>query len=231
MNFNLTELIIVLAAKGQRPNVINVEFLKYSGIVPTDWELARQPIYSNQLVQISFTNSITFTAEPGRLIIGEMIEGKKQEEILSAGIARKYIEVLPRMEYQAVGINPRGYLSMNEKQTTAAQYFKEKLLAPGSWQEYGSQGIKANLNLMYTLEQGNMHLSISEAQVKRGEKEVESVVLFSGNFEHIVSKESEQERVLEVQQYLSSWQADFQAYQELIESRFAPGKEEFASVF
>ena len=50
----LQELAIVVAAPNHNPTILTVDFLKYSGIVPTDWELASQPISTNRAAQVSF---------------------------------------------------------------------------------------------------------------------------------------------------------------------------------
>jgi hypothetical protein len=37
----IQELALALTAKNHSPTLLNSDFLKYSGIVPPDWELAR----------------------------------------------------------------------------------------------------------------------------------------------------------------------------------------------
>ena len=54
----IQELAIVITAKNYDPSLLNPNFLKYSGIIPTDWELARQPVVSNRASQIVFNNGI-----------------------------------------------------------------------------------------------------------------------------------------------------------------------------
>jgi hypothetical protein len=39
----IQELALALTAKNYSPTLLNSDFLKYSGIVPPDWELARPP--------------------------------------------------------------------------------------------------------------------------------------------------------------------------------------------
>jgi hypothetical protein len=47
----LQEIPIALAAKNLNPNLLNIDLLKYAGIVPDDWELSRPTVYANNLVQ------------------------------------------------------------------------------------------------------------------------------------------------------------------------------------
>jgi hypothetical protein len=65
---SLQELAIVVSTPSQNPSVINLEFLKYSGIVPMEWELARAPINTNQVSQIVFANGVAIAAQPDRVM-------------------------------------------------------------------------------------------------------------------------------------------------------------------
>ena len=97
------EFGIIIAAKNHKPTILNVDFLKYSGIVPTDWELARQPIYTQSVSQVAFTNGVAIVAEPTRIMFIEAIENKAAKEISVPNIAKKYISALPNVEYEANG--------------------------------------------------------------------------------------------------------------------------------
>lgn len=228
---NITELIIVIAASGHNPSVVNPDFLKYSGIVPEEWELARQPVYTNQLVQIGYKNNLTVTSQANRIIFAEVLEDKEPSQIIAPGVARKYVETLPKIEYQAVGINPRGYLGFGGNTEAARQYYHQELLASRPWQEFGTQPLKASLNLYYTLETGPLYLNITEAQLRQPEDNTEPVILFSGNFEHNLTKETQQEKLLELQQHLAGWQTDLEAYTELINTKFTTAAFQTTDVF
>ncbi|MEL6987736.1 MAG: hypothetical protein AAGK97_07865, partial [Bacteroidota bacterium] len=93
------------------------------------------------------------------------------------------------------------------------------------WQEFGTAPVQSAIDLKYTLEQGNLYLKIGQASINNGEQGKESVILFSGNFEHGLTKESQPERALELQQYLAAWQRDLDTYQDLIQSKFMITKE------
>ncbi|NJK55969.1 MAG: hypothetical protein HC939_08200 [Pleurocapsa sp. SU_5_0] len=106
----IQELAIVITAKNYDPSLLNPGLLKYSGIVPSDWELAREPISSNRGSQIIFNNGVYIAAQPNRLMFVKALNN--QENIKDAEIpkiAQRYIEILRTIEYQAIGINFRGY--------------------------------------------------------------------------------------------------------------------------
>jgi hypothetical protein len=58
MSLILQELGIVVAMQQSNPNLVTAEFLKLSGIVPLDWQLATEPIHRDNLSQLLFTNGV-----------------------------------------------------------------------------------------------------------------------------------------------------------------------------
>ena len=214
------EFGIIIAAKNHKPTILNPDFLKYSGIVPTEWELARQPIYTQSVSQVAFTNGIVIIAEPTRVMFIEAIENKPVEEIAVAAIAKKYVEALPNVEYEAVGINPRGYVAFEKDIDAARLFITETLLSAGTWQEAGTAPVRATLNLAYTLERGPFYLSVNEAALRNPDETSTPIVLFSGSFSYEVKSETPVERKNSIHQGIDNWQADLSAYQEIISNKF-----------
>jgi hypothetical protein len=65
-NLTVTEVAIILAVPTQTPTLINAEFLQYSGIVPSEWELVAEPMYNERVAQLSFDSGLTITVQPVR---------------------------------------------------------------------------------------------------------------------------------------------------------------------
>jgi hypothetical protein len=214
------EFGIIIAAKNHKPTILNPDFLKYSGIVPIEWELARQPIYTQSISQVAFTNGIAIIAEPTRIMFIEAIENKAVSEIAVPAIAKKYVEALPNLEYEAVGINPRGYITFDQQQDAARLFLTETLLSPGAWQEVGTDPMRATLNLAYTLERCPFYLSVNEAALRNPDETSTPILLFSGSFSYEVKTETPLERKTSLHQILDNWQADLLAYQEIINTKF-----------
>ena len=214
------EFGIIIAAKNHTPTVLNPDFLKYSGIVPTEWELARQPIYTQSVSQVAFTNGVVIVAEPTRVIFIEAIEGKAITEIAVADIAKKYVQTLPNIEYEAVGINPRSYITFDQQQDTAHQYIANTLLSTGAWQEIGTAPVRTTLNLAYTLERCPFYLTVSEAALRNPDETSTPIVLFNGSFSYQVIGETAQERLTNLHQIIDNWQADLSNYQDIISNNF-----------
>ncbi|NEQ97091.1 MAG: hypothetical protein F6K30_10260 [Cyanothece sp. SIO2G6] len=211
------EFVFVLATKGQNPSVLNADFLRYSGIVTEEMELAKEPIYTNQLIQISYTNGLVMTAQPNRIVFSELLQDKTPDAMTAPAIARKLVETLPKLAYQAVGINPRGYIPVEPE--VATQFVSRHLLAQGAWQKFGNKPMKASVNYSYSLEQGQLNLSVSEASLQLPDKETMPVVLFSGNIDHILD-EYEENKLGILIEFIDGWQQDLNLYTELVNTYF-----------
>ena len=222
MNRNLVvqELAIAIAAKNLNPTVVNPDFLKYTGVVPSDWELARSPVYANGIAQIVFSNGLSIVAQPNRMMIAEAIGNKDFGEVKVAQIACQLVEKLPKVEYQSVGINPVG-LFMFDSEAETHQYLCRYLLSPGSWQEFGEAPLQAGLQLAYTLKRGQLILGVNQAKIQYPDK-LGSAIVFSGNFNYPLSGNSDSEKLENLQQLIQNWPEDLNTFRQLLEEKFLP---------
>jgi hypothetical protein len=216
-NLKLQELVIIIAARNFNPIILTPDFLKYSGIVPTDWELARQPVLSQNVAQVIFTNGVSIIAEPNRVMFMEAVT--EVTEAKTPAIARKYCQVLPEVEYQALGINPRGYADLAD----ARNYLHQNLLKEGAWQQVGTAPMRANLNLTYTLEKGQLSLTVSEAMLRQEDETNTPIVLFGGNFSVEASGETATQKKDSLMAALDNWAQDVKSYIELVNDKFLAG--------
>ena len=213
----IQELAIVITAKNYDPSLLNPNFLKYSGIIPEDWELARQPVVSNRASQIVFNNGIYIAAQPNRLMFVEALNNKEDKtEARIPQLARKYIEILRTIEYQALGINFRGYSTVTNTTVEENNYLIDKLIQPGEWQQCGTKPVKAGLNLLFSYDDKQLNVSVNEAGLKLPESEQVPVVLYSGNFHYDIS-EKEPENVLpSLNSIIDNWQQDLEIYTDVV---------------
>lgn len=216
---DLQELSITIAAQNQSPAVFNLEFLIYSGIIPGEWELTRQPIYTPQVVQLSFQNNVTITAQPGRIVFTELIGGKDFTKLEVIHVARRCIQSLPNMEYQGIGINPAGHVEFSDPEGTSS-YLNKTLLASGPWQQLGQTPPRTRLSFTYTLERGPFNLTISEAKIRQEHDTLTPVVVFSGNFDYVLEGGNTSEKLQHLNQILDQVQVDLQTYCELVNQNF-----------
>lgn len=219
-SFEIQELAIAITAKNLNPNVINAEFLKYTGIVPAEWELARQPVYANGLVQIFFNTGVGIVAQPNNITVVEATGTKPAAEIQVAKISQQLVEKLSQVEYERVGINPRGFVIFNSD-AEAYQYIHGKLLAPGSWQEFEGGKVTAGLQLSYPLKRGILNLGINQANVQFTDK-VAAAILFSGNFNYSLLGNTPVQKLQDLQTIIQNWQDSVKTFQKLLSEKFFP---------
>ena len=213
------ELAIAITAKNLNPSIINLDFLTYGNIISSEWKLARQPIYTKKLTQLVFQNGIAIVAQPNRIVFAETIDTKDIQELQISKIAAKYIEKLPNVEYKAVGINPKGFVTFTES-NGASNYLLNNLLASGEWREFGKTPVKAAIQLAYNLEYSQFNLTINEGLLKVSEEKLVPAVLFSGNFDYKISINEPEARLKDLHEILHNWKSNLETYKELINDKF-----------
>ncbi|BAY21488.1 hypothetical protein NIES2100_12420 [Calothrix sp. NIES-2100] len=223
MNRTLTlqNVGIAIATKNHNPSVLTPDFLKYSGIVPDDWELAQQPVVSKQASQVVFNNALSIVAQPQLLNFLEVVINKEITDIQAPGITHSYIKALPNVEYQAIGVNLKGYIlesQLGSNQTV--QDYMNSLLAPAAWQEVGNAPVLPTIQLAFTLDRCEFSLGITEGKLYVTEQETVPIVLFTGNFSYAVTGNSKEEKLQSLHKLIDNWQTDLKDYVEIINTKF-----------
>jgi hypothetical protein len=214
---DVQELSLVIAVERQDPSLLTPDFLRYSGIIPQDWELARQPVRAQQAAQVSYQNGVSIIAYPDRTVFVEPLSDKAEDSVELPHLAQRYSEVLRNLNFQAVGVNFRGHVLFPGTEDSAHQYLCNTLLSPGSWQSIGTAPMRAGLNLIYTFERNTMNLSIQEAMMQLPEQERVPVVIFTANLETQLQSLSETDHLAGLHQALSSWQVDLGNYRLVVD--------------
>jgi hypothetical protein len=224
-SLDIQELALVLAVERQDPSLLTPDFLRYSGIIPEDWELARQPVRTPQAAQVSYQNGISLVAYADRTVFVETFGDRPAESIEVPSIAQRYSEVLRNLDFRAIGINFRGHVLFPGTDSGAHEYLCKTLLNPGSWQSLGTAPMRAGLNLVYTLEQSTLNLSIQEAMLQLPEQERVPVVVFGANFETAIQPEKAQH--LQLNQALERWQKDLDLYRQVVNQFLQQQQQEY----
>jgi hypothetical protein len=217
-DLSLQELLIVVAADTFSPALINHEFLRFSGVLPEDWELSTQPIYSPEMVQLSFNTGVVLTVQPTRIILAESLATNALGDLKIPQIAQKLIQALPNLQYQAIGFNPTGHYEPESGETSS--FFHETLMNQGPWFNVAEGRPKMTLNFSYQLERCPLNLTVTEAGLRTEAETIQSVVVFSGNFNYLVGGTTAPERQTLILENLQHWQADVQHYEEIINQHF-----------
>lgn len=220
------ELAIFVKAKNHNHTLVNPDFLKSTGIVPSNWELAEPPAINSQMAKIQFTNGTIVSAQANGITFSQTTEAEALKDILIPAIVRKYVEILPNADYQGIGINPSSFLTFeDESEKTFRHYISTQLLSPGNWHELGSQPVRASLSLAYTLERGEFNLKIDDIRLRDADNTLQAGVLFSGNFPYQISGNTTQEKLQQLYQLIELWQEDLETYREIVNQRFFGSKE------
>ncbi|MUG93295.1 hypothetical protein F7734_12995 [Scytonema sp. UIC 10036] len=224
------ESTIIFAIKENNPATLTEDLLKYIGAVPKEWQAARPPICSNSVSQVMFTSGVGVVSEPNRVLIIETIAGKAAAEISCPSVAKKYVETLSNVEYQAVSINHRGYVAFEREQDAASKYMAQTLLSPGTWQEVGNAPMRATLNLAYSLDRCPLYLSITEAALRFPDETTTPIVMFSSSFRYEIAGGTAPERLSHLHQAIDNWQTDLSTYQDIINTKFLARASENSAV-
>ncbi|UBF28853.1 hypothetical protein K9N68_14000 [Kovacikia minuta CCNUW1] len=189
---------------------------------PLDWELSRPPVFSAQASQVSFTSGINIVAQPGSVTFSESITNKPLEEVAISHIASKYAAALPNLDYRAIGISPKRFITFEHQPNAARTFITKTLLSHGSWQNAGTAPLQASITLAYTFDQSQLRLNIAEARLQSADKEPIPTILFAGSFHYDLDGELGEARLKNLHQVIEHWRTDLEAFQNLIDTQFLP---------
>lgn len=212
----INELTIVVAINNYDLTLCLPRFLQSSGIVPSDWTVASEPIVNNQVVQIVYSNGVNIVGQANRCLFAENLENKAESASETPQVAKNYIKALPNLDYQAIGINLRGYIKLGSEPDKTRQEFFAGLLVDGSWQQKGTKDMEAELNLNYTFGDKRLTLNVNNGLLRQPETEALPIILFSGNFSYNLSEQPQENRVEKIQEIITNWQSDLQLFKDVI---------------
>jgi hypothetical protein len=211
------EIAIVIAVSVQNPTILNEDFLKQAGIIPLDWQLEREPVYSDRVAQIIFTNGFSIVAQPDRLMFLEIVGDKSIEALHAGEVAQKYLATFKMADYRSVGINFRSYAPQNSPDA-ATTYLNQELLAAGNWQQYKQSKVRASVNLNYDLGDRQLNLSIDAGTIQFPTPLVHPAVIFSGTFSYDPTASSG-DRVAKIAAIIGNWQQELNEFNCFIADR------------
>ena len=231
-NSTIKDLSLVLAISNYSPTLLTPDFLAGSGVIPKDWELARQPTVSARATQLAFTNGVQIEAKPGIVSFSQGLGNKTLQDLEVPDLVRRYTAALPNLNYVGIGVNPRYLVAFDEQSETAYRYLTQTILSSGSWQTFGNAPLQASISLGYSLENCQLRVNINEAKLQVGEGKSKPALLFAGNFSYPVTGESGEARLESLKGALDNWEKDWATYEDLLDNRFLTSvKGDAVSVF
>ncbi len=183
MPINLNSLSVVIVAQAHNPSILNPDFLKARGIV--DPSFTPKTVFCTPPVsQVSYQEGISIVAEFQKL----QFVDEQPERIASgspiADIAIKYIDVLPHVNYTAVGLNVGGYYPAKDI-GTARRFVNDTFIKQGPWLSVvNRESTDTMLNFVYSYEEGEKRLlSINPAFL--GQEGQQTSVILVGLNHHL----------------------------------------------
>ncbi len=218
----IEEISLIIAAQDLTPTMMSQDFLKFSGIIPKEWELSKQPVLNPNFAQLNFTNGVGVTAQPGNITLSESLNNKNPEDLAIPLVGGNYIEKLPHAEYMGLSFSPKILLPFPDKPQLVRQYITGNLLGSGSWKRIGKAPVQAGINLMYYLERCQLTISISEAKLQKPQEQAITAILFSGNFNYNVNLGQDQptDRTTQLRTFLDNWRTDLDEFREIVNQKF-----------
>jgi hypothetical protein len=217
----LEEMGIVIVAQDLTPTMISQDFLKFSGIVPKEWELSQQPLLNPAAAQLQYTNGVSILAQPRTITFSEALNNKALEDIVIPETVIRYVEKLPHTEYLGMSLNSKILVPFPQNPNAVSQYIIGRLLSEGAWKNIGRTPVQAGINLMYLLDHCQLTINISEARLQQAEQPPIAALLFSGSFNYNISGDLTAEaKVNQLKQSLSFWQTDLSNFRNIVMNQF-----------
>ena len=217
----IEEISIIIAAQDLTPTIMSQDFLKFSGIIPKEWELAQKPLLNPSFAQLNFKNGLSIVAQPRSITLSESLNQQNLADIQIAGVAAKYVEKLPHAEYVGLSFSPKILVPFPQNPAGVRQYITGNLLGAGAWKEIGNFPVQAGVNLMYMLDRCQLTIAISEARIQPPQQSQMTALLFAGNFNYNIGQNNGSEsKVEQLISILNNWQTDFNAFREIVRDKF-----------
>jgi hypothetical protein len=227
-NLQIQELAIVLGAVNFKPTLLNPDAMVVAGILPGDWELARQPVLTPQVAQLSFKNGVNLLAQGNILTISEGIQPGQEARVTA--IAQQYMVKMENAGYQTLSISPKALIGFaNSPEDISRRFIVEQLIAPGPWRDL-SQPMQAKVEFSYPLDRCFFNLSIVEARIQT-DQSVMPAILFNGNFTYNLPADNPAQAIQTGITRLQAWMEDWSFFQEVIQQRFLSQFGQVQSIF
>lgn len=179
MKLEILNTSVVVSAKQHNPTILHPSFLSSQGIVPSDWEVAEPPVSTPVFGMVKYKNGIVFNVMENRFQVGQEELKNDVEECQVPALACKYVQKLPHVKYEAVGINFKGFIECADSEKIVMNRF----LKPGIASFNGVNPKASGLSFVYHLDDVRLRLSFDSGKVKHAENEKErNGILIDANF-------------------------------------------------
>ena len=223
-SLEVLELSVVILARNHNPSILNPDFLKHNEIVPKDWELDGSPVVTQLASQVKFKNGIGIVAQLNKIIFAEAWAGYDVPKSRLPDIVKKYVDTLPHVNYQAVGVNPRGQ-AVGDSENETDRFVLDKLMKPGPWVLFAGGPTSAKATIVYQVNNAQLTLGIESGTVEEHPKYSKGtpIVIFTANFHRALPPSDEENRIQRFKETLDFVEADVQQFRSLVDNALLEG--------
>ena len=219
----VNQIEFVLAGEERSEIGLDLQTLKSKGVIPYDWRLTESSTHTEETNLMIFQSGIHILDRGDILAFLETINSNDISDLVVPDVVNRYLEEVPERSYQALGINIEGYAAFSN-QDMARNQFLRTFLNSDTQQESDQYLIQAVLNCVYKFDRGVLALTARNTEIAVSEQESLSVIKFSANFHHDMSRFPKEERVHTLRQLTMDWETDINIYREIVSSKFLKGQ-------
>jgi len=224
---DIQELAITLSAKNLNPTMLTLDNLRSLGVIPADWELAKQPVLNQLQARLNFKNGVNIVAQQRNITFAEPINAQNAKAVSAPTVAKEFVSKFAKADYQTVSVAPKTIVSFGKEQNSnPRQFIMEKLIAPGPWREVGNGSPQASVNFVYQLQECQLNLSVNEVRLRAQNQPNQAVpaLLFSGSFNYRSNQEGSQ-TIAQLQGQIDRWSDNLETFSKIVHQQFL-GKSE-----
>lgn len=205
-DISLVGLSVVLIAEGIDPSAINPDMLRHAEIVPSDLQTDGAPFSTPIQSHITYEDNVTVVAEPRRFFVVQHGDPLDRGECMAPGIAQRFLEKMSHLGYRSVGINPKGFLLLEDgTPDSMLRVLHEK----GDWLSFKDESPEIGLQAMYRYEGRTINMDVRFAQKEEEGSNALSGLFFDANIHRNVSKIPKQsKRLSQLSEILADWEQD-----------------------
>lgn len=219
---DIQELAITLSAQNLNPTMLTLDNLRSLGVIPADWELAKQPVLNQLQARLNFKNGVNIVAQQRSITFAEPLNAQNQQNLQSAKIAKAFMSKFAQAGYQTISIAPKTIVSFGkEEESDPRQFILQKIIAQGPWQEVGNGVPQASVNFVYQLQNCQLNLSVNEVRLRAQTEPNQSVpaLLFSGSFNYRSQQEGANANS-QLQAEIDRWSENLETFREIVHQKF-----------
>jgi hypothetical protein len=193
LDVKLANAGVVVLSAGHNPSILNPDFLERNEIVPKGWRVA-QVIVTSPFSSVRYDNGIQIQVEQAKLQFTVADPGKVAWQEIVPPMVIRYLDTLPHVAYNAVGLN---YTFNSEKPLgqEAEDQLLGAMLVSGPWLKFGNGTTGAVVELQYRATEPHLNLKIGvRARLVESAKMVLEGYTFIGNFHHDFQPDQKIER-------------------------------------